>query len=183
YFDMLNETEHADTIYTLTIRCPPRPPPTWLPALFTRHGVRPTNIGSAYTIKPDNYGTPNYDYFTFLDMPSMPTKIVKVKSWQFPANLRCEHVQETKECDMGCYVSEKGGDHHRWKCAREDCQGHVFDRNVLADENGLACFGEKGRRMMKKAAAAAPRPARAGTMVFNGAAAPVACCADPEAPE
>jgi hypothetical protein len=150
YFDPSGDYEPANTVYTLKVRCPPRPPPKWLPAFITREPVRPGNTGRAHTIKPDNYGSgrPNYDYFTVNEMNSMSVKTVTIKSWQFPPELRCAHVQQAKRCGMGCYVLEKGGDHYRWKCAREGCQGHVFDRNVLMDGSGVACFGEKGKRMV-----------------------------------
>ncbi|KAH7080989.1 hypothetical protein FB567DRAFT_551754 [Paraphoma chrysanthemicola] len=148
YFDPAGEYEPANTIYTLTVRCPPRPPPKWLPDFVTREPYKPKNVGATYTIKPDNYGKPNYDYFTVSEMNSMRVKTVTLKSWQFPPELRCAHVQISKTCDRGCYILEKGGDHCRWRCRREGCQGHVFDRNVLTDGNGVACFGEKGKRMV-----------------------------------
>jgi hypothetical protein len=78
----------------------------------------------------------------------MPTKIVKLKAWQFPVAMRCAHVQHGRKCEEGCYVLEKGGDVRRWSCRREDCEGHVYGRDVLMDERGKACFGKKGERLV-----------------------------------
>jgi hypothetical protein len=146
FFDPLGETEHQDTIYTLTVHKPLRPPPNYFPAIFTRAPVTYPKTGSTHTIKPDNYGskTPNYDDFTELDLKNMPTKVVKLKAWQFPVAMRCAHVQPYKKCEKGCYVLEKGGDVRRWSCKREDCEGHVYERSALTDGEGKACFGKKG---------------------------------------
>jgi hypothetical protein len=52
----------------------------------------------------------------------------------------------------------------------------MFHRNVLIAELWQGYQN-------KNAPTAAPRPTKAGATVFNGAAAPVACGTDPEAPE
>lgn len=152
YFDMLGETEPHTTKYTLTVLCPPRPPPRWLPVFFTRPGPSKPNVGSTYTIRPSDYdpANPNYDCFELrhLDNGTMTPKIVKTISAWFPADMRCEHVYEGKECVKGCYVLEKGGDIRRWSCQREDCEGHVYCGRVLRDAKGRVCFGEKGKRMV-----------------------------------
>jgi hypothetical protein len=150
HHDPLNETEPTDTIYTLTVHKPPRPPHPLIPSIFTRTPVTHPNSGASYTIKPDNFGSkkPNYDDFDEDDLADMPTKVVKLKAWQFPLRMRCEHVQPDKKCDEGCYVLEKGGDVRRWRCKREDCEGHVYSEYVLTDEKGVACFGKKGERLV-----------------------------------
>jgi len=149
FFDPLGETENQDTIYTLTVYKPPRPPPKYLPANFTRVPVTYHNTGT-YTIKPDNYctRTPIYDDFEDLDLKNMPTKIMKLKAWQFPVGMRCAHVQPEKKCERGCYVLEKGGDVRRWSCGRENCEGHVYGGSVKMDDEGTACFGKKGERLV-----------------------------------
>jgi hypothetical protein len=153
FFDLLGETESQNDIYTLVVYKPPRPPPKYLPAIFTRTPVTHLFIGTRHTIKPDNYGskTPNYDEFSEKDLAKMHTKIVRLKAWQFPVEMRCAHVQPDRECEEGCYVLEKGGDIRRWSCKRKDCKGHVHERNVLMDKEGRSCFGKKGKRMVCKA--------------------------------
>jgi hypothetical protein len=150
YYDPLGESEMQETLYTLTVHKPPRPPPKYLPSIFTRIPVTHANTGPAYTLKPSNYfsKTPNYDDFWEKDLKDMPTQVVKLKAWQFPLRMRCEHVQSDRKCEKGCYVLEKGGAVSRWNCEREDCEGHVYGRNVLTDTEGKACFGKKGRRMV-----------------------------------
>jgi hypothetical protein len=108
------------------------------------------SIGLRHTIKPDDYGskTPNYDDFSEKDLTKMPTKAVPLEAWQFPVEMRCAHVELNKECKEGCYVLEKGGDVSKWRCKRDDCEGHVYGRNVEKDEEGRSCFGKKGERMV-----------------------------------
>lgn len=74
--------------------------------------------------------------------------IVQVKSYKFPPELRCRHVQDLKVCDEGCYVLEKGGDIRRWSCEREDCKGHVYCGNVKKTVDGWACFGKSKQRLV-----------------------------------
>ena len=147
HFDPLGETEPDNTIYTLTIRCPARPPPKYLPSFFTRTPATYPNTGGAYTIKPDNTN-PNLDCFEAKHLDDMATKVIKIKSAWFPADMRCEHVQNARRCEEGCYVLEKGGDIWRWKCKREGCEGHVYEGRVKADGEGRVCFGKKGERMV-----------------------------------
>lgn len=78
----------------------------------------------------------------------MAAKTVTLISAHFPADLRCEHVQDEQKCEKGCYVLEKGGKVSRWRCKREDCEGHVYCGRVMKDDEGFACFGKKGARMV-----------------------------------
>lgn len=150
YYDMLGEYEPHTTKYTLTVLCPPRPPPRWLPAIFTRSGPSKPNVGTAYTIRPSNYNpaAPNYDNFELRHLDDMAPKTVKIISAWFPADMRCEHVQNNHKCEEGCYVLEKGGSVSRWRCQREDCEGHVYCGLVMEDRKGVACFGKTGERMV-----------------------------------
>jgi hypothetical protein len=150
FFDRFGEYEPQDTLYKLTVHEPLRPPPRYLPAIFTRTAVTHPFVGSWHTIKSDNYGsrTPNYDDFCERDLANMSTRTVKVKAWRFPLDMRCAHVQHNKECEKGCYVLEKGDDVSRWRCDRVDCEGHVYGDNVLTDGEGRSCFGKKGKRMV-----------------------------------
>ena len=147
HHDPLGETESEDTVYALDVRCPPRPPPTWLPSFLTRTPVTHANTGSVYTIKPDQTN-PNLDCFERKHLEDMPTKTVKIKRALFPLELRCEHVGYKTSCSRGCYVLENGGGNWRKKCAREDCAGHVYVGRVKEDEQGISCFGKKGRRLV-----------------------------------
>lgn len=147
---MLGETEPHTTKYTLTVLCPPRPPSRWLPSIFTRPGPSTPNVGATYTIRPSDYDpvNPNYDCFELRHLRDMQSKTIKLISAWFPADLRCDHVYKGYGCEEGCYVLEKGGEISRWRCEREDCEGHVYCGSVLKDRNGVACFGKKGARMV-----------------------------------
>ncbi|OAL04819.1 hypothetical protein IQ06DRAFT_214107 [Phaeosphaeriaceae sp. SRC1lsM3a] len=147
HFDPLGETEPEDTVYTLKVLCPPRPPPTWLPSFMTRTPVTHASSGSTYTIKPDETNA-NLDCFERKHLADMPRKTIKLKRVFFPLELRCDHVRHAKECLRGCYVQEKSGSIWRKKCAREDCEGHVYVGQVREDEQGISCFGKKGQRLV-----------------------------------
>jgi hypothetical protein len=143
-FDPLGETEWHTTIYTLEVRCPKRPPPKYLPTLFTRTPVTYPKNGHTYTIKPDDTN-PNLDCFESKHLNDMSTKTIKIQSYLFPPDMRCTHVQNARICKKGCYVLEKGGRIAGWKCKREDCEGHVYNSRVKQDVDGKACFGKKGK--------------------------------------
>jgi hypothetical protein len=106
HFDPLGETEPDNTVYTLTVRCPQRPPSKYLPAFLTGTPVRYPKNGRVYTIQPDNTN-PNLDCFEVKHLDDMSTKTIKIESAWFPAELRCRHVQNAKVCKNGCYVLEK----------------------------------------------------------------------------
>ena len=81
----------------------------------------------------------------------MKTEVVQLKAYQFPFDLRCEHVNEGKArtCKQGCYVLEKGGEVSRQRCKRPDCEGHVYCEPVKETEGEKwQCFGKKGKRMV-----------------------------------
>jgi hypothetical protein len=147
HYDPLGETEPEDTVYTLDVRCPPRPPPTWLPSFLTRTLVTHANTGTAYTIKPDETNA-NLDCFEKKHLGIMPTNTVQIKRAMFPLEFRCRHVRYRNSCSRGCYVLEKGGCIWRKKCPREDCEGHVYVGRVKEDELGNSCFGKKGHRLV-----------------------------------
>lgn len=148
YYDPLGEYEPNTVIYTLTVRCPSRPPPKWLPSIFTREPVVYPKSGYAHTIKPVDTN-PDLDCFEYKHLDEMSVKTIDIRSAYFPAEMRCIHTQnESRKCEKGCYVLEKGGDIRRWTCKREDCQGHVYCGLVKKDEEGRACFGKKNNRMV-----------------------------------
>jgi hypothetical protein len=147
-FDPLGETEPDNTVYTLVVRCPQRPPPKWLPSFLTGTPVRYPKDGRIYTLQPDDTN-PNLDCFEEKHLDDMSIKTIKIKSARFPAELRCRHVQNAaKVCEKGCYVLEKGGKIRRWRCKREDCEGHVYEGRTKVDVDGKVCFGKKGERMV-----------------------------------
>lgn len=150
HFDPLGETEPHTTKYTLTVLCPPRPPPHWLPAIFTRPPAERPNAGTTYRIRPSDFDPvkPNYDCFELRHLGDMTSKTVKITSAWFPTDMRCEHIHTEYKCEEGCYVLEKGGDLKRWVCKRQDCEGHVYCGRVIKDGKGVACFGKKGERMV-----------------------------------
>jgi hypothetical protein len=152
HFDPLGETEPHTTPYTLTVYIPLRAPPKWAPSIFIRAFSMHPNSGSTYKL-PASMPSPNYDCFELKDLADLPTKAITIKSAWFPAHKRCTHVQGLgnggqKVCNQGCYFLEKGGEHSRWHCRREDCEGHVYCGRVKQNEEGVSCFGKKGERMV-----------------------------------
>jgi hypothetical protein len=149
YFDPLGETESGTTVYTLTVFIPPRPPPKWLPSIFTRQPSWHPNSGSTYKL-PASTPNPNYNCFELKDLVNMPIKTKKVRSNWFSADMRCAHVGNggKKVCDEGCYFLEKGGKKSRWHCKRADCEGHVYGGRVKEDKEGVSCFGKRGERIV-----------------------------------
>jgi hypothetical protein len=144
HFDPLAGTEPDNTMYTLTVRCPKRPPPKFLPAFITR---TPVVSRRSYTISRDETN-PNLDCFEEKHLDAMPIKVVKIENVWFPAHMRCAHVQNARACWEGCYVLEKGGNISRSWCKREGCEGHVYQSGVKKDIDGKVCFGKKGQRMV-----------------------------------
>lgn len=145
YWDPLGEYENHDTIYTLLVYTPPRPPPLYVPKFLLRDATPASRI---HVIRePDN--PPNYDCFERRHLDGMSAKIVKIKSHYFPAEMRCKHIYgiNEKKCEQGCYFLEKGGDLRRWTCKSALCEGHVYSDKVKGEE-GVACFGKKGKRMV-----------------------------------
>jgi hypothetical protein len=147
HFDPLGECEPENTIYTLTVRCPPRPSPKWLPSFIARKPVTYSRTYSTYTIIPDDTN-PDLDCYEEKHLNDMPTKVVKIKRALFPLEMRCWHLRYVTTCEEGCYVLERGGDIERWRCKRSDCNGHVYCGRVKADGDGKACFGKKGEMMV-----------------------------------
>lgn len=147
YFDPIGEFEPDNTIYTLIVRCPPRPPPKWLPSFVTRTPFMYPNNGSVYTILPDETNT-NLDCFEEKHLTDLPTKVMKIATTSFPLELRCNHLRHSTTCTEGCYFREKGGSIWRKKCSRSDCEGHVYCGRIKEDEEGRACFGKKGERLV-----------------------------------
>lgn len=78
FFDPLGGTEPDNTVYTLTVRCPKRPPPKYLPAFFTREPVRYTHAPGAYIAKPPETN-PNLDCFESKHLDDMNWKAMKLK--------------------------------------------------------------------------------------------------------
>jgi hypothetical protein len=146
HFDPLGETGADNAVYTLTVRCPLRPPCKWLPSFMTRQPVPCLPSGYTYT-KPD-HANPNFDCYERKHLDDMLKKVVKIKRAAFPLEMRCDHLRHDTKCKKGCYVLEKGGSIWRKKCKRSDCEGHVYCSPVKEDEKGKSCFGKKGGRMV-----------------------------------
>ncbi|EDU46089.1 conserved hypothetical protein [Pyrenophora tritici-repentis Pt-1C-BFP] len=87
YFDPLCETGPHTTRYTLTVFVPERPPPSWIPAFFTRKAVRYPKNSSMYRIPPSDRNK-DLDCFEDWDLEEVPTKTVVIKSAWFPAEMR-----------------------------------------------------------------------------------------------
>jgi hypothetical protein len=147
YFDPLGETEPSTTKYILTVKVPPRPPPRWLPSIFTNKPSTNTSNLAAHKL-PASDSNPNFDRFELGDVDVLNTKVIVVKSACFPPEMRCPHVQKEYECKEGCYFLEKGGDVKRFRCERADCEGHVYCGRVMKDDAGRSCFGKTGERMV-----------------------------------
>jgi hypothetical protein len=149
YFDPEGVTESHTTVYTLTVFTPSRPQPKWLHQLFTRQPSWHPKSGSTSKL-PASAPNPKHDCSKLKDMP---TKIIRIKSCWFPADLRCEHVQglgngNSKKCEAGCYFFEEGGKQIERRCKSENCNGHVYSGRVKKDKNGKSCFGKKRNRIV-----------------------------------
>lgn len=156
FWDPLGEYEPHDTVYTLLVFTPNRPSSSWLPDIFTRQPIKaPKN--KMHVIKSSQ--SPNFDRFGLFDLYDMKQKTIKIKSHNFPPEMRCSHIYggKAKVCDNGCYFLEKGGEVSRWHCKDGACEGHVYCDNVrghvacasnVEDREGIACFGKKGERMV-----------------------------------
>lgn len=119
----------------------------------TENAFRPEDLKN-YVSEQDHKISPDEkpkNAFGLEDLKNMKRMKIKIQSYRFPPELRCEHVQgKSKNCDEGCYVLEKGGDNQSsWWCKRDDCEGHVFNAlEVKKDDKGWKCFGREGDRMV-----------------------------------
>lgn len=144
YFDPEGEYEPSTTIYTLAAYCPERPP-TGLKKLFAD---KRKNCSHRADMPLHNHN-PDLDNFTEKDLARMQIKDIKIKTVQFPVSMRCEHLpNDTNTCREGCYVLEKKGGPSRYRCARNDCQGHVYSGAVKREKDNVECFGNKGERLV-----------------------------------
>jgi hypothetical protein len=142
-----SQGKDSDVEYFLTVYTPKRKQ-SMRPAASHRTHI-PKNEGGymIYTPKP-NPGVKQYNGFEFKDLVDMKTKEVKISERDLM--FKCHHIQElgVRECKVGCYVLEKGGNNSDWDCQRADCQGHVYSGPSAWANNGFACFGKKGERMV-----------------------------------
>jgi hypothetical protein len=143
--------ENPQFEYTLTIYTPPRPPPSYLPAFL----FRDNNPAPRTFVIRERLEKPNYDYFEERHLDDMETKTIKILARDFPPQMRCRHVREPdnkssfRGCKEGCYFLEKGGEKvRRFRCKRPECEGHVYCGKVKKIEEGVMCFGEKGKRLV-----------------------------------
>ncbi|KAF2715757.1 hypothetical protein K504DRAFT_497618 [Pleomassaria siparia CBS 279.74] len=150
--DYLGEYEPHDTVYTLTVYVPPRPLPAWLPKFLTHQPTHHEDHDAVrdHDITPDPAHTRVYVYvYKRQHLKDMKLRQVKIPSFRFPPDFRCEHVQgRSKSCEQGCYLLEKGGVKEGWNCEGKNCEGHVYVGQVKMDDGNGACFGEKGRRLV-----------------------------------
>jgi hypothetical protein len=147
YYDVEDQMEPENTVYTLTVLCPAEPRSRWCPSIFKDKSSKYSGSGSTWAIKPDDTN-PNRDCFEYKHLEEMERKAFSVKRKHFPVDFRCAHVRHSTTCTEGCYVLERGGKHYRKKCSRKDCEGHVYCGRVTEDKDGVSCFGEKGKRMV-----------------------------------
>ena len=140
------EYEFGDTVYTLTVYVPPRPPTSWLPTFTTHKPIWQSREDPLYLRIPEDTSEKPPYVFKHANLKDMAIAQVRIKSKYFPYNFRCPHVRESKECDYGCYLLEKGGK-GREMCKRRDCEGHVYAGGTKMGEFGR-CFGKKGTRLV-----------------------------------
>ncbi|KAF2247017.1 hypothetical protein BU26DRAFT_339515 [Trematosphaeria pertusa] len=146
FFDPLGEWEDRNTVYTLVVHIPSRPPRRYVPQVHAT---------------PAPQDKSKYDCLKHSDLKDMKKETIKIKSHDFPWQLRCQHVRWKTECKEGCYVREKGGDIARSTCKRADCEGHVYMGSVKGkvsddgeacsekvSDDRVACFGKKGERLV-----------------------------------
>ncbi|KAF2266477.1 hypothetical protein CC78DRAFT_578178 [Lojkania enalia] len=148
YWDLYDEYEDHTATYTITVLCPPRPSclsrlfalPTSPLTAFHNASSSPTS-SSATTSHPASAST--------TDLAGYRPKILKLKAGQFFYELRCSHLRDSRTCASGrCYVMERGGEGVRWWCKEGECEGHKHMEFVKRGEDGGACFGRKGERVV-----------------------------------
>jgi hypothetical protein len=157
YHDPLNQYDNHDEVYTLKTYVPARVPGTfrkWLhnnmnpavrtgydPAVDYRNGEN--QECQPLREKPQEALMPQ-------DLPNMKFKTVKLMAYEFPLDFRCLHVQtgSDRSCNKGCYLLERGGDGHPWKCKSQKCEGHRWNGGRKMSDKGAWCFGHKGKRLV-----------------------------------
>lgn len=149
YFDPEGLTEPHTTQYTLTVYIPPRPRPRWLPSCFMPQHVKHDNTGSRDSNSAEDC-IPCLGRLELRHLDILPTQSITITSSWFLPEMRCKHLQAgARVCDQGCYLLEKGGKAAgRWRCTREDCDGHAYCGQVVQDGVGQVCFGKKNKRMV-----------------------------------
>jgi len=148
--DYLGEFEPHNTIYILTVYIPLRPPPSCIPGFIFRENVSYKDYDSKRDFRIP-HDPPNHDRNAFgpRALDTMETKQIKIKSYRFPLEMRCPHLQgKSMECKEGCYFLEKPIKKLNSQCKRVDCEGHVYGGWRMEGKNGVECFGKKGKRLV-----------------------------------
>jgi hypothetical protein len=162
--DPLGEYENDNTIYTLTVYVPEQIPSRY--AQWIEKRSNPVDY-SSYNPATDHKLGGNPDFLPpeppsciidRSDLKDMTSKVIKIKAYKFPLELRCSHVRgklgevRTRECKEGCYIFEVEGKRGKlgpgWTCERKDCEGHRWRGWRKKDEYGRWCFGKKGSRII-----------------------------------
>ncbi|KAK7177269.1 hypothetical protein PSPO01_16684 [Paraphaeosphaeria sporulosa] len=103
YWDPAGEYEFHDTIYTLAVFVPLRPPLKYLSAFLTRE---PLDTKPFHVIR-SNSPTPDYTCFHQADQQDLRKKDIKIKAHRFPVEFRCKHLVGQRRCVEGCYSGER----------------------------------------------------------------------------
>ncbi|KAF2843972.1 hypothetical protein T440DRAFT_411063 [Plenodomus tracheiphilus IPT5] len=151
HFDLLGVTETNTTLYTLVAFRQLRSS-SWIHRISV--GTRSTHRKHTPRVEAANsLGEGQTDRYKQTHILFRGISTVKVKSWRFPLGLRCEHVEGNngagegvKSCRHECYLLEKGGKMNTTICKSENCEGHAWSGNIVADDNGITCFGKHRKR-------------------------------------
>ena len=150
HFDPLGRTEPSGVYYTIHVYKLPRSASYWTLPSLARTPLPFPKSGAAHTLKLKDFEKLNDNTFDIKDLSGLPSKVIRLEAQQFPYELRCHHVEDkNRKCKEGCYVLENDGGPKIWTCESKECEGHVFsDMEVVEDEHGVCCFGQKGQRIV-----------------------------------
>jgi hypothetical protein len=79
HFDPMGDSEPENTIYTISVLCPPRSTPKWLADILNR---------------VTNSSEPPYTNTNSIDTEKWPMQSMKIKRALFPVEMRCDHLRD-----------------------------------------------------------------------------------------
>jgi hypothetical protein len=151
-------TERYDTVYTLYVHAPRvskvvstlEALEKLMPGNTTTRIIREAEATTRFSVATDHQ--------TIADLDSLEIREMKIKGRHHPVELKCRHLplgMSKPTCTEGCYLMERGTNPVINTCGNEDCQGHIYQGEVLqymsevrTITKPVKCFGKKGARMV-----------------------------------
>jgi len=151
-------TERYDIVYKLYVHDPRNSKAVrglealqkLVPGIKTTRIIREAEATTRFSIATDHQ--------TIADLDSLEIREVEIKGRHHPVELKCRHLplgMSKPTCTEGCYLMERGTNPVTNTCGDEDCQGHIYQGEVLQHMSEdrtitkpVKCFGKKGARMV-----------------------------------